>query len=231
MYETKINILDTGDNYILAPKNDYYKYALDFYEQLDITITEIETDINVTEEILEFIICNIGRVLAYGFSDTDASIRMDIPDKLIEDIKKTIDFYKVKRFWENIQFPPKAKVKYDENMYLDNLAVIHGDANSTANLVKDTNLCDLYILYNSIYNLTLVVSSSIDIHSLIKYFPDFSIAIETTSRCIGENMEALKNIFNQKSFKSLHEIRQKFKAFENLYNVQQKVRMIYIKNS
>jgi hypothetical protein len=220
MYGNKIQILDTGDNYILALKNEYYQYGLQFYEQMDVTVSEIETDITVTEEVYEFVVTNMGRVLAYGFADTDASIRMNIPDKLIEDLKKTIDFYKVKRFWDNIQFPPKAKVKYDEKMYLDKFASKNENAILSSIMPQETKMCDLYVLYNMIYNLVLVVDFPLNIAEFVKYFPEFVIAIETNSGGIGENIEAFRKLFNQKSFGSLDEIKKKYVAFENLYNIQ-----------
>jgi hypothetical protein len=221
-----MNILDTGDNYILAVENHCYKDALFLYSLLDVSINEIKTGVFVNQDTAKFIFQSIGKIIAYGFADTDANIRIDIPSKLIDDIKKTIEFSKVKSFWENVQYPPKPKVKYDEQMCYSSFSCKFADVNSNEHINTPPNKPEpkssIYVFFNNIYNLTLVVNSQ-DLLSVPSDIPanfqDFSLVKEFLPSMSADTRKAFDNIFHKKSFQSVYEIEEKIKAFENLYNI------------
>jgi hypothetical protein len=102
-------ILDTGDNYLLVQQGRGYAVALGLYAEMEASVLEIPTGLRVSVEAAEFVYATLGRVFAYGFADTDASIRIDIPSRLIEDAGKAADLFRAHAFWENLQFPARPK--------------------------------------------------------------------------------------------------------------------------
>ncbi len=132
---TSLNILDTGDNYILAMNNDNYNDAVKLYELLDITVNTIPTNLNVSKDTCEFIYNSIGKVVSYGFVDNNNT---DILAKLLGDIQKTVEYYKIKDFWSGLQYPSK-QLKYDESKMLpstENSLISSSDYNSAINNAK-----------------------------------------------------------------------------------------------
>ena len=216
-------ILDTGDNYILALKDKNYETALALYTMMDITVNQIETGYKLNDETAQFIFLSIGRIISYGFNDTDGSIRMDIPMKLIEDIGKTIGFYKTKRFWsgiaskekdlmliknEDIRGPPV--MSGFDNIYnkLNDLIEYHIDTPKQSELSK----LNTYVVYNTIYNISLVIQCDV---TLEKSFPEFQVSLQMPNT----NTEPFMKHFHKVSFGSREEILTKYEAFKTLYNI------------
>jgi hypothetical protein len=232
----ELMILDTGDNYILAVKGPGYSDALDLYKAMELTINEIPTGHHVNKDTSNFVFDSIGKVIAYGFGDTDASIRIDIPEKLIADIGKSIDFSKVKSFWENIQFPAKPKKHYDANMFSDQLQYHRLIPNTDSldpeklhiatpkpNITEYTN--KLYIVYNTIYNLALIVNDkhlNCSINKLTDNFPDFVNACEIESGINEDARVSFYGVFHKKSFETIEDIQKKFVSFKDLFNINDK---------
>lgn len=230
-------ILDLGDNYILTTKNVSYNDAIYLYKHMEISINEITTNIFMNQDIMEFVYELIGHVISYGFSDNDANILIDIPEKLKKDIQKIIEFYKIKSFWENMQFPAKPKIRYNEDLYsnrtTEKYALIDSDAlkimtplsNTESKVFRDIyngninsdNRC-MYIIYNNIYNISLVVDSNdlqSSIYEIQKLFPEFCLVLKIDS--LDQRLVSL--FFHKKSFDKIEDIHEKYKAFNNLYNI------------
>jgi hypothetical protein len=228
-------ILDTGDNYILAVNGDGYDDALDLYKSMDLTINEIPTGHFVNTDTANFVFNSIGKVIAYGFGDTDASIRIDIPEKLTLDIGKAIDYSKVKSFWENLQFPAKPKKKYDPCMLLDYSRLlpnpdtlnqdklhIHIETPSTKQI---TGTQAYYVLFNNIYNLSLVVNDKdlkCSISKLTENFPEFLNAVQIPDGMTSDAVTSFYGVFHKKSFDSIEDIQKKLQAFKDLFNINDK---------
>lgn len=224
----KIIILDTGDNYIISQKS-LFNIVKKIYAMIDISINEIETNITITQDKLDYIYMMIGRVISYGFSDTDASTRIDIPGKLKEDIIKVLDFMKVKSFWENMQFPPKPKKTY--NISLIDLVDTSKWRSSNwddkpfgpedkiytppNNYKKDP---EIYVLFNTIYNISLVVSDE-DINNDINVFTAAFKEFVLVDRFTTENTDNIYKHFHKVSFK-FPEITKKMQAFKELFSYQ-----------
>ena len=229
-YNKELMILDTGDNYILAVNGDGYDDALELYKEMDLTINEIPTTHFVNKDTANFVFSSIGKVIAYGFGDTDASIRIDIPEKLTLDIGKAIDFSKVKSFWENMQFPAQPKKKYDPCMLLDysrllpnpdtlNQDKLHIETPSTKQI---TGTQAYYVLFNSIYNLSLVVNDKdlkCSINKLVENFPDFLNAVRIPDGMTSDAVTSFYGVFHKKSFDNIEDIQKKLQAFKDLFNI------------
>jgi hypothetical protein len=106
----KIFILNNGENYILAfEKNEFCKNIIDsaisLYEQIDISIDLIELNINVTENVKNYIKSICGRLIPYTNTKIyilgcDKKVEsVDIIDRFKIDIKNIIEFYSIKNFW------------------------------------------------------------------------------------------------------------------------------------
>lgn len=226
----ELMILDTGDNYILAVNGNGYDDALDLYKGMDLTVNEIPTSFFVNKDTANFVFSSIGKVIAYGFGDTDASIRMDIPEKLTLDIGKAIDFSKVKSFWENMQFPAQPKKKFDPCMLLDyNRLLPNPDTLNqdklhivTPAIKKCLETAQYYVLYNTIYNLSLVVADTelkCSINNLVENFPDFQNAVQIPASMNSDAIASFYGVFHKKSFDNVEDIQKKLQAFKDLFNI------------
>ena len=250
-----INILDTGDNYILAQKTNFhtgYHDGIKLYSLMDITINEINTDISLNnQDEIDFILQNIGRIISYNISDDDSTIKQEspnkinIPQKLKEDIQTAVKFYKIKNFWENLQFNNQESSKYDEKMLysrdvltyasllptgdkFQNLFGTSKDKDSTDDYniitppIKNINSNFTLIIFNDIYNIT-IVSNSDQIgcpNDILKVFPEFKIiAIYFNKSLKDDDKENLNKFFNKISFPSIEEAKKKNESFKNLYNI------------
>lgn len=224
----ELMILDTGDNYILAVNGDGYEDALELYKGMDLTVNEIPTSFFVNKDTANFVFSSIGKVIAYGFGDTDASIRIDIPEKLTLDIGKAIDFSKVKSFWENMQFPAQPKKKYDPCMLLDynryNPDTLDQEklhiATPSTKLSSGTQ--EYYVLFNNIYNLSLVVNDinlKCSINNLVENFPDFVNAVQIPAGMNSDAISSFYGVFHKKSFDNVEDIQKKLQAFKDLFNI------------
>ena len=230
----ELMILDTGDNYILGMNGEGYADALGLYREMDLTINEIPTNYFVNKDSASVIFDSIGKVISYGFSDTDGTINMNIPDKLKVDIGKAIEFSKIRSFWENIQFPAKPKKKYDHSMYADTLTysklLPHIDSMNheklhiyTPNpLQRMMNNDQLYVVFNTIYNLALVIEENKlggSMAALTANFPDFVNAIQMNADISDDARKSFYGVFHKKSFENLEDIQKKLGAFKDLFNI------------
>jgi hypothetical protein len=232
----KINILDTGDNYILAQKNGiWYDEAIKLYEILDISITEIDTGRSVPPDIADFVYQSIGRVISNNVYEGTYAV-IDLLEKLKKDIDNVVEFAKVKWFWENLQFPPKPK-KVDETIY-DNIAYKNQQPLTVEQLLpKDkfadviglyprqdltTNDVQVYVIFNNIYNLGIVVDNATikHINKVTQNFPEFQLVMEYSSQSEDDNIRKhVVQLFHKVSFDSFDDIKKKIDAFKSLYDV------------
>ena len=259
-----INILDTGDNYILAQKTNVhtgYQDGIKLYSLMDITINEINTDISLNnQDEVDFILQSIGRIISYNISDDESQnstfknetpsdeintplVSLAPPDKIIpqklkEDIQTAAKFYKIKNFWENLQFNNQKSSKYDDiltyasllpNEYkFQSLFGTNRDKNSTDDYniitppIQNINSSFTLIIFNDIYNIT-IVSNSDQIgcpNDILKVFPEFKIiAIYFNKSLKDDDKENLNKFFNKISFPSIEEAKKKNESFKNLYNI------------
>lgn len=227
-------ILDTGDNYILVLKGGGYIDAIRFYKDIDLTINEIPTGHVINKSVVKFVHENIGRVIPYGFAELD---HCNMITMLLTDIEKTISYYKVREFWDVLKKTPS---KYEDkknsdyiNLFNSNDGIVlekdNGDTIKTGWSAFDPSVLkvynpdeSIYIILNTIYNLSIVVrgeSFTSNITEFTEMFPDFVIAVEIKDKLSDEMRKNLENIFHKKSFEGIDDIKKKFNAFKDLYNL------------
>lgn len=233
----EIYIIDTGENYIISKKNDALDTAKQLYSIIDIMITEIPTGISIDKyTTLEFIHQSIGRVISYGFNDTDGDTRIDIPGKLVEDITKVVEYSKLKAFWQNI----KVKSGEEEDKKVDTIKGGKFDYNGDYMLLSEAESWKIetppivksydpiiYVLYNSIYNIALVVDNTVvpNIKQLTTGFPEFVPVYEyklpidksLDSEDIVQYKCLLNKVFHKIVYSNLQDIEKKISAFKLLY--------------
>ena len=248
MMNFSINILDTGDNFILAHTHKNHEYneknhngyhdGIKLYSLMDITINEINTDLSLKQDEVDFISQNIGRIISYDDSTTN---KINIPQKLKEDIQTAVKCYKNKKFWENLQFN-NEKSSVEKKLYSrdaltcarllptgDKFQDLFGtnkdtkdEYNIIAPLIKNNNSDFTLIVYNEIYNIT-IVSNSNQIGSpndILEVFPEFKIVAIYCNKSLNDDAkENLNKFFNLISFPSVEEAKKKNESFKNLYNI------------
>jgi hypothetical protein len=207
---SNIIILDTGDNYIISLNNESITIVVNLYQLLDVSVNLIETDYTVDQDILKFIYDNIGHIISYGFADTGASTRIDILTKLLQDIKTTIEFYKIKRFWLGINSSTVSELNYEFNECLNEEINLVSFDRAILTKVEDTS--GTYIIYNNIYNLSFVYD--LPNNSCLKDYTEFDI-IEKIDL---SNINELKQHFHKVSFLKREDLNLKLEAFKKLYN-------------
>lgn len=204
---------------------------------MDITVNQIETGYKIQDATAQFIYSSIGRIFSYGFNDTDGNIRadklvktigsitsdvIDIPSKLVEDIGKTIGFYKIKMFWANIVSKDKpvfveAQVNKTEDVpgfdkmysHMSDLTYYHINTPSESELIT-MGKC---VIYNTIYNISLVGQCDL---TLEKSFPEFKLSLHMP---VGCDVEQFTKHFHKVSFESKEDILKKYEAFKTLYDI------------
>lgn len=234
----ELKIIDTGDNYILALDGNGYSDALTLYKEMEFTVNEISTGYRLNKDSSDFIFESIGKVISYGFGCTEVSISAndsimnttDIPKKIIEDVQKALDFYKIKSYWGSIHLPTNPISSFSDRikgtLIIDECQTMLNpflDFKINQNNVYGQAL-KLYVVFNTLYNLSLVISGhtlSCSINNLVSAFPDFELAFEIYLIHIGieSNRESFYNVFHKKSFESIGEIKKKFTSFKDLYNI------------
>lgn len=222
---SNIIILDTGDNYILTQKTKNLDLVIELYNMFDISTNIIETQYYVNSDIMQFIYEQIGRIISYGFADTDASTRIDIPAKLITDIDSVIEFYKIKKFWKGVtqdiyqtinnqSLSSSTNINPNSNVegksIINNYAPIE-DVSKILYPVDNTN--GIYIIYNKIYNSSLVYNLP-DKYSL-KEFPEFEII----EKIDNKYLDLVKQHFHKVSYEKQDDIKTKLAGFKSLYNI------------
>lgn len=234
---TSLNILDTGDNYILALNNDSYNDAIKLYELLDITVNTIPTNLNISKDIVQFVYSSIGKIISYGFSDNNN----DILSKLIIDIQKTVDYYKIKDYWYKFQYPQKD----DNSLFYDSSCQSNQDPLTiekllpnnikqeilpNINLKTDSSADDIssniHVLYNTIYNISLVIDDTFikDISNLSNNFSEFLLAKTIYKNNINQSVkDNLYKLFHKVSFNNISDLTTKIDAFYKLYDIPQNI--------
>jgi hypothetical protein len=233
----EVYIIDTGENYIISKKNDALDTAKQLYAIMDIMISEIPTGILIDKyTTLEFIHQSIGRVISYGFNDTDGDTRIDIPGKLVADITKVVEYSKIKAFWKNI----KVKSGEEEDKKVDTIKGGKFDYNGDYMMLAEAASWKIetppivvnydpiiYVLYNSIYNIALVVDNTVvpNIKELTTGFSEFVLVYEyklpidksLDSEDIVEYKCLLEKVFHKVVYSNLQDIDKKISAFKLLY--------------
>lgn len=204
-------ILDSGDSYYILHNGAGYADGKKLYGYLDIDLQEIPTDVTIpSASSLDFIHQVIGRVISYEQQE-------DVLDRIQLDLKTLQPLFDVKQYWDKQQdrcASPKVQGSFAHEL----LARVEQD-------FMPSSLTHTYILYNTMYNISLVVESSAlssalcDIQTL---FPEFVTVIDSTKlhTIPGTTMQSLKTLFHQKSFESLDELKNKYDAFAKLYEVE-----------
>lgn len=208
---------------------------------MDLEIKEIPTAARTTPENLKFIQTWIGRIFNYGvFNDIDMSRLVStnstpIIDRLVKDLEAAALFARTSSFWKNMQFVANEdKDNSISGNVSDLLDSSHGqiltysetwptidDSSNDVIITRTINYSNsptLYIFYNTIYNLSLVVDL-FDAKSVCDSFPDFVIVQELTFDISDSVKMSLNSIFHKKSFSSIDEINTKFDAFSSLFNI------------
>ena len=200
----EIYILDTGDNYIIAQRNAACISVLRIYNIMDISVNQIPTGVYVdSDDEFNFIVENIGRNIIYGLNDVQ-SIHNSLLGKLIDDIKTTLEFYKLTDFWKKLNINPDVynKLVYDRAM--DNPIISTVSFNG--------------IIFNTLYNIAIYIdhSHNIDLNDVEKYFPEMYLVYSDES---DEHRKTLQDIFHLKTFKDLNDIVERISGFKKLYCV------------
>ena len=210
-----INILDTGDHYMIAFENDIFnkgiiKRAISLYGDMDIAIELTKLGISVKSEMKEFIRSMCGRVIPYmsqriiiqegtqGDVVEGKQAVGDIMAKLKVDIVKIIDFHKVKRFWANYS---------NYNFKLDEIAqTVQVDE-------KPTNTDDICEGYNisSYCNQGNLESAFTD--CILPKGIDFSKTVSSRSLVLNDRIQIQKKevSFNQEA--------KSYILFNTIYNI------------
>ena len=204
--EWEVVILDMGDdNCILVQKGPEYEVALDMYSQIDVSMVEIPTVVSLTKEAFKFVQDTIGRI----FASTAVS------DRLIQDVRVTAMTFDAQNFWRSPHVRGKD-FSLSESSYpvaLDTVAPF-----CASNYQADVEMEKSHILFNSMYNLSIVVDAlkfgvcSSGLEGFLKAFPEFELAAKDVS-----NHTNLKTVFHRRSFESLGDVKTKYEAFECLY--------------
>jgi hypothetical protein len=222
-----IAIVDTGDNYITCLNDGpIYKAGIALYEAMDLEVKEIATAARATPENLKFIQTWIGRIFNHCvFNDVDMSRRVStnsthIVDRLVKDLEAAALFARTSCFWKNMQFTSKTNESVLEDvvgMYPAEMCMWKPIDDALKDsiivpLIKST----LVIVYNTIYNLSLVVDLP-NAKEVCECFPDFVVVQELHSEISESIRISLDSIFHKKSFASANEIQSKYEAFSSLF--------------
>ena len=222
-----IDILDTGDNYIIAKKGQSCDTALRLYQLMNVTVNVIETGLDVSQDEAEFIFESLGRIMSCGFNDTDGSTRIDIPAKLVGDIKSAKEFFGIRKFWAGVAHRGDADEKIAQSLrsmpHLSSEEMRSGpldvfDVHIQTPKEGDLRVSKKYVVFNTIYNIALVVDLS-SAETFVAEFPEFVMVREVDFAASDKLAVALGEHFHKTSFANLAEVRKKYDAFLQLYNV------------
>ena len=220
-----INILDTGDNYIIAPTFSTYEAMLQLYHEMDITINIIPTQLKGFDGKMGFIYETIGHIVPYEIPS------FNVPDKLIDDIAKCIDFHKVyidiKKFWAFKDIKSEDELANNEKYGKLNYPATETLDDHYAHIEYSTKYYDVkpQIIFNAMYNLAIVKLKNNDafLDKMCIHYPEFT-NVKISGECIPDDLiNAFLQVFHKKSFKNVQEITDKFKTFKTLYNINDDV--------
>ena len=251
-----IIIFDTGDNYIITPINESYNVAKELYSMIGITINEMVTNVQANKDTLQFIYDSIGRIISYGFRDTDSTRNVDLPLKLKMDIANIVEFAKIKSFWENLQYPnewydrkkqdfkddAKSDKPLSDNIMkpltMEDLLPTTSKWTYDATVYDSLLFCDVskesnntvvkqYVLYNNIYNVALLVDNT-TVPNICELIKYFPEFVVVFDYTLGCN--EIK--YNSEIQLFLENIFHKT-SFESLEDIKKKVdafKMLYVKD-
>jgi hypothetical protein len=242
MASSKLVILDTGDNYILARDDAFLRTAVQLYAAIDVSVQEVETPYEArNEDVLRFIFDNIGRVFSYGFNDTGANTRIDIPEKLIADIGDAVKFFKVRHFWSGVavrasddDVDAEATTK-KEQPRLTVAQLLPGWGSSSFETLKplekskpletpkesDLHVVTSWILLNTLYSIAIVADVR-DARAFAEAFPEFRLVHDVSAFVTHSDTNtyaAIRQHFHKVSFSSYADVVAKFDAFRKLYGL------------
>jgi hypothetical protein len=236
----EVVILDMGDdNYILVQKGPEYDVALDLYSEIDVSVVEIPTVISMTQEAFKFVQDTLGRLFAAGMSDRlIQDVRVTAmtfeaqkfwksypqnPQALLAatlsapQISGPAESRAVNLSTNDAKNAKDAKdVKDKDATPFDgwtNYSIVYG-----ANGSYLTEGGKSYILFNTIYNLSIVVDGlkfgvcNNGVEGFLRLFPEFELAAKDVS-----TQDNLKSVFHRRSFESVSDVKAKYDAFECLY--------------
>lgn len=222
-------ILDMGDdNYILAQKGPEYDAALDLYSKIDVSMVEIPTAISITHEAFLFVQDMIGRIFTFGMSD-----------RLIQDVRVTAMTFEAQKFWKSCHStsnflanpesremstqPDRQRAPIQPLLNKDDKTVspfseLDFTPFSLFAKVVPSTIESTHILFNTIYNLSIVVDGvnfrncSRGLHGFLKLFTEFELVAENVS-----SHENLKSLFHRRTYETVSDVKTKYEAFQCLY--------------
>jgi hypothetical protein len=170
-------------------------------------------NIEISDKEANFIYETFGKIINY-----DISLTLDV---LVTTIKNLIHTYQVKsKLSSHLVFPQKDAQRSD----LNPLDVVDLLPSSLAPAVSSTVQIITYVLYHTVYCITLVVDSNelqCDINAFKHSFPEFECIIQSPEVAgMNETVKAtFKQVFHKQVFDEKEDINEKYKAFKNLYNL------------
>lgn len=240
--EWDVVILDMGDdNFILVQKGPEYDAALDLYSEIDVSVVEIPTAITITHEAFQFVQEMIGRIFTIGMSDRlIQDVRVTAmtfeAQKFWKSCHSTSSFLSypasqdmftqpdrqratASREIQDIIItpnvdPPSWPVKDDAIVSPFEPGCIHYSLET----VDTSTVESTHILFNKIYNLSIVVDKSKfricenGLHGFLKLFTEFELVADNVS-----SHENLKSLFHRRSYESASDTKTKYEAFQCLY--------------
>lgn len=225
-YDAKI--LDTGDYYILAfAKPNIIQTAIALYEQMDITVNLIDTQLVVGSEVKDFIKSICGRLISYNRSSIviDGSHTGNIVDKLRNDLQQIVCFSNIKSFWSNynnVPAPKAAEVLVDVDG-VDKSELNYGTITEAYDSTircehSDVQLDLSHVVYNTVYNISLFVDGMYNVPAMCEEFTEFEL-IESFQ--LTDSMRPIcKDLFHKRTFMSKTKLREKLDSFKQLYDLQ-----------
>jgi hypothetical protein len=210
-------LLDIYDNYILAfqkvETSNIIKTAIELYSAFDINVTCTQLEFEVSFEVKEYIKSICGQIIPISNKKININdIDLSISEKLIIDLKKIIDFYRINKFWTtyiNPEITVFTTVKDSEYSTCNYSSADNYDKILDKFVANDIKF---YVLFNTIFQISVVVPYSSYIEEFCEEFKEFEI-VKSFTNC---DQTALEPLFHKKSFNKV-ELVKKLELLSKLY--------------
>lgn len=185
-----VQILDTGEDYILTLDSPFLKLAMNMYEIMGITITLIDTNMHTSMKAMNFVYKTLGHVFSNGFTDNNPNAYIDIPTRLKKDISRVLETYDIITLWDDSRYkylPQPQQCEVSSNY----------DFTSFRQQSTTNQPC---VFYNAIYNLCFVYTPpSTSFHKAINNaFPEFHLVFELPIDTSNDALSVIHNLFHLK---------------------------------
>jgi hypothetical protein len=246
-----IKLIDLCDYYVftkVSPEKylneGTLNYALGLYNHLDISATVIDISINVTENVYQQITNMFGKYIRIENNINETDIIRDIYSFLDYDnlLKKWDNIKKNSIIQEDIKSLEIKKSSFDPCDYIMGKDLqahlpIKNDIQQTPNVESFNEIIGsysylsddvlnssskFYILYNKLFNMSLIVSDSEEIiQHLCLQFPEFEVVLSFSTN--DDNLISISNnYFDKRMYESKKDIIEKAQAFTTLYELNRK---------